>query len=365
MAKLERRDTMSSVHLSVVLVGVGVGVQMVTLAGDIVDAAGQSAWISLLLGGILYGSAAYGMVILGQAYPEDSFVEYIPKLLGPWIGLAVAWYLLLLLVLEYCVLLRNFTNIIAFSMFDRTPLDVISMVMLALSCYGAMQRWGSILRITQYFTISAIPAIVIIWSANILNFNIENLMPFWPEDLLAVGRGALQSWSFYSGYEIILVILPFVRPASPGLLRAVGIAFATMAVLYILGMVMVISVLSVGSIKQVAYPMFAAVRGIAIPGTFVERLENYLLIAWIPTVFDTVMIVLYNAAQIMMKLVPLTDHRPTVLAIAPFLFMGVALLDRREELEAANKILTWLGVGFSLAIIPSCLFLLWLRRKHG
>lgn len=365
LANLQRRDTMYPLHLTIVLVGVGVGVQMVTMAGQIVETAEQSAWISLLLGAVIWGGIACGMVRLGQEYPEDTFVEYMPKLLGSRLGHAVAWYVFLMLALMYCILLRNFTDIIAMTMFDRTPLDVIAMAMLGLSVYGAMQRWGAVLRITQYFVLTATPALLLIWAATILNFNIENVMPLFPDNPLMLLKGAVLSWDYYSGYEIILILLPFVRQGSPSAVRAVGLAFVVMAILYAIGMLIVIGSLTVGSVKQEAYPMFAAVRGVQIPGTFVERLENYLLITWIPIVFDTLMLVLFGAAQIAMRLCCLSDHRPHLILLAPFLFIGVTLLDRLEELKAASKVLTWLGISFSLGIIPLCLLLVWVRRKNG
>lgn len=355
---------MYPLHLAVVLVGVGVGVQMVTMTGKIVETAGESAWISLLLGAGIWGGVACGMVRLGREYPQDTFVEYMPKLFGSRLGQAICWYVFLMLCLIFCIVLRSFTNIIALSMFDRTPLDVITMAMLALSAYGAIQRWGAILRITQYFVVSATPVILVIWSATILNFNIENLMPFWPENPTSILTGAFQSWDYYSGYEIILIIFPLVRPNSSGFFRAVGGAFIAMAILYALGMLIVIGALSIAGVKQVSYPMVAVVRGIQIPGTFVERLENYLLIAWIPIVFDTLMLLLYSVAQTAMRLTGLTDCRPYVIAVVPLLFIGVTLLDRQEEMEAVSVLLSWMGMGFSLGIIPLCLLVVWFRRKN-
>lgn len=364
LANLHRRDKMKSAHLAIVLVGAGVGVQMVTMTGKIVEYAGESAWLGLLLGAAIWGGAACGLVRLGQEYPEDTFVEYMPKLLGRRLGIAVAVYVFLLLGLMYCVLLRNFTNIIAVSLFDRTPYDVIAMVMLALSVYGAMQPWGVILRVTQYFVVTAIPAILVVWSATILSFNIENVMPFWPEKPLSLLTAGIQSWDYFAGYEIILIVFPLVRASSPGLYRAVAGAFAFMGILYAAGMLMLIGTLSVASVQQAGYPMFAAVRGVQIPGTFVERLENYLLIAWIPVVFDTMMIVLNGAAQTATRIIALTDHRPLIIAVIPFLFIGVTLLDRRESLDMVSQVLSRMGIGFSLGVIPLCLGLLWLRRKN-
>jgi spore germination protein len=138
-----------------------------------------------------------------------------------------------------------------------------------------------------------------------------------------------------------------------------------MAIIYAVGMLIVIGTLSVGSIKQVSYPMIAAVRGVEIPGTFVERLENYLLLAWIPVVFDTLMLLLYGAAQTLMRLAAHTDHRPQVVGLVPFLFIGATLLDRQQELETVANLLSWLGLGFSLGLVPFCLFIVWIRRKDA
>jgi len=146
--------------------------------------------------------------------------------------------------------------------------------------------------------------------------------------------------------------------------KTIGCSFGCMGFLFTTLAVMTVGVLSAENAKTISYPLIEVVRFVELPGTFIERLENYLLIAWIPNVFSTLAIYLYMPAQILMRLNGHADHRPWVLLLAPLLFFDSNLLgDMAQAIQTAADLNRLLGLSFSLGVIPLSLAVAWWKKR--
>ncbi|SDF16855.1 GerAB/ArcD/ProY family transporter [Sporolituus thermophilus] len=364
MANLEAKSKMSAIQLGLVVATTAIGAQIIIMPAAIIKQAGQATWLSVLLGGFVFYGAAWLMVKLGKQFPEETMVEYMPRLWGRWGGGIVIWWFSLTYMLVFALILHGFSQAITFILFDRTPPGIVSMGILAVSAYCALQDWGTILRVLHLLFFIAVPMIVGIWLLGLLNFQPENMLPLLPEDVSGVLAASLKSWDLYSGYEIILFLLPLVARGKISPEKAVGGAFGCMGLVFVMIMIIIVGVLTAASAQNAIYPPIMVIRGIELPGTFIERLENYLVLAWIPVVFDTLAVILFILAQICMRRYGYTDHRPWVMALAPLLYFGNELLTGFKVYETMGKIATWLGLGFSLAVVPLTLVLAWRRKRR-
>lgn len=352
MANLEVKSKISVFQFGVFLVAITLGTQFVSLPTQLVPKAEQYAWVSVIVGGILFFTAAWIMLKLAAIYPSCDFTEYLPQLLGKWLGLSVIGILLLWDFILIWIGQSHFSKVLVFFMFDRTPPDVILMSMLAVMVYCVLQDLGTIVRVAQFTFVVSIVMINVIWSTGIFNFQPENLLPLRMDKPISVLQAALSTWPTYSGYEIILLLYPLVHQTRHKIAKVVAASFLFETLICVIIVVMTIGVLSVDTIKAESYPTMIVVRSVELPGTFIERLENYFLIAWIPLIFNAQSLLFYMMIRIMSNLWGFADHRPWVLALVPVIYTGATLLDGLELIELAGKALTLLGVGFSLGIIP-------------
>jgi spore germination protein len=118
---------------------------------------------------------------------------------------------------------------------------------------------------------------------------------------------------------------------------------------------------STGLIRE--HPTIVIIKAVELPGTFVERLENYFIINWIPLVFDTIVIFVFILAQVLARWFCYRDHRPFVLILMPILFTGGSLMKNHQSVEAVTSIAHWSGLTFSLIVIPISFFLAWRRHR--
>ncbi len=362
MANLEVKSKMSVYQFGVVLVGVMLGTQFVGLPSQLVPKVGQLAWVSVVLGGIIFFCSAWIMAKLSAFYPNNDLTEYLPQLLGKWLGLGVIGVLL-----SWCIIVTwlgqsQFGKVMVFFMFDRTPPDIIILSMLAVIIYCVLQDLGTIVRVVQFTLLVAVVMINIIWSAGIFNFRPENILPFWTDKPVDVVKATLSTWSTYAGYEIILLLYPLIRQKRHQLIKVMGAGFIFMALTCVVIVMMTIGVLTVEAVKMETYPTLVVVRSVELPGTFVERLENYFLLAWMPLIFNSQLLIIYMMARIMSNLWGFADHRPWVLALVPLIFTGATLLDDPKLIEMTGKLLGLIGASLSLGIIP--LVYLYARWKN-
>ncbi|HWR43495.1 GerAB/ArcD/ProY family transporter [Sporomusa sp.] len=364
MANLEVKSKMSVAQFGVLVTAAMFGGQIIGLPGKLVPQAEQFAWVSIILGGGAFFIAAWIMMKLGELYPDRDYTVYLPQLLGKWAGLAVIGVLISLFLVVTWVNFNQFSRAVTFFMFDRTPSDVIIMGMLGVVIYCALQDLGTIIRVTEFNFFIATMMMGTIWILGIFNFQPENLMPFWTDKPLGILQGALGTWGVYGGYEIILLLFPLINRTKGNLTMALAIAIAFIVITSIVIVVLTVGVMTVEAVKNESFPTLVVVRSVELPGTFIERLENYLLIAWIPSVFKTMAIFVYVISQTLARIWGFADHRPWVLALTPVIFVGATVMDGLELVKLADKVVSWLGLGFSFGIMP-LVYLLAKRRERG
>lgn len=364
MADLEAKDKITPYQLTLIIIAAAFGAQAVLAPQKLIEEAGTGLILAIVLGGMLFFAAAYLMVKLGMYYPDETLVEYMPRIWGQRLGELVLWWYIAVFIVQCGVILGGFSKAITIFMFDRTPSQVVAMSMLALTVYCVVQEIGTIVRITQITFFVSTAILLGMWAMTILNFRFENLLPFPSNGFTPVLTTVLDTWSMYSGYEIILLLLPLVKCGKPGFVKSVGLSFVILIIIFEMLFVSIIGVVSAKSAENYVYPTVITMRAVELPGTFIERLENYLLLAWVPAVFDTLAMMLYAAAKVITDFYSYKDHRPAVLLFAPIVFAFMVIMQSAQTSLFINNLLSWIGWSFSLGVIPVSMFLAW-RQKRG
>ncbi|MDR3589716.1 MAG: GerAB/ArcD/ProY family transporter [Negativicutes bacterium] len=365
MPGLEAKDRMSPLQMAIVLILAVIGIHSDAMLAVIRDAGGAT-WLSLLLGGGLFCGVVLLIVKLGDLFPGQTLADYMPLLWGRWLGAAAILLLLVLVMLYTAFMLQGFSRIVSFFMFDRTPFEVIEASLLAVCVYCALQDWGTILRVMQLVFFTAMPAAVAFMGLSLVSFHYINILPLWPREIAGIARGVWHSWTEYSGYEVLLMLLPLVNRGTTRVSAVLVGAFAFLTIFFIFMAFLLIGIFTVEGAAKVPYPLLSAIRTADLPGTYLERLDTYFLLFWIQIQFAMFTIILYVLAQVPTRYFGYADHRPWVLALAPLLFMAGDALHSTRLYEFADQSSNWLGMLFSLGVIPASYGLArWKGQKGG
>lgn len=352
MGNLEKRTAMTPTQFAFMFAVIGTGTAVLVMPATLVPVAAQHTWVSVLLGAGLYFLVSIIMIKLGDCFPGESIIEYLPRVCGSVLAVATFVLFTAVLLVQSSVRVQSFGREIVFFMFDRTPIEIVILPFLIVCAYGAVQDLGTIVRLSQALLfISAFPLLGLLL-LSLINVQAINFYPLWPINGMGILKGAIFSWPYYWGYEVLLMLLPAIDRQQTSLLTAVAGSFVFKIVLMLLAFISTVGSMTVAGVNNIIYPTLLAVRGIDLPGTFIERLDNYLLLSWIPFGYITIVIWLYMASLIWSQYFGFRDHRPFTIAFSLVIFIAsMALHDYSRYLNMVLVSRT-LGFGFSVIIIP-------------
>lgn len=353
MDSLQRRSAMSPWQLGIILLMTGIGSDMVLSTNKLTPSAGQLAWLVPFIAGGIYFGVAYLMIKLGELFPGESFISYFQHIWGRRITILLVWFFVTIMLVRSILFLQMFSKEIIFFMFDRTPPEVIILTLLGVSAYCAIQDLGTVLRVKQTLFFTALPMVIGIILLGFINFEFINIHPLWPINIAGLVKGSLESWFFYFGYESILWLLPWVYRGKSRITLAVGSAFALKGLLMAVAILMVIGSQSVEGVKATPYPTAVTIRSIELPGTFIERVDNYLYLAWIPLALCSIALPMFVVANVVAETYGYSDHQPFVLLFIPALFIGTMSLHDLSAYLVFTDYVHWPGLVFSFVVIPA------------
>ncbi|MDF2929009.1 MAG: spore germination protein [Anaerospora sp.] len=364
MGNLERRISMSPSQFALMFAVTGTGTAVLVMPTTLVPIAEQHTWVSVLLGAVLYFFSSIIMIKLGDCFPGQSIIEYLPRIWGKALTAATLLFFTSVLMIQSSVRVQSFGREIVFFMFDRTPIEIVILPFVVVCAFGAIQDLGTIIRLSQWLLfMSALPMLGLLL-LSMINVQLINLYPLWPVNISGIIKGAIFSWPYFWGYEVLLILLPAIDRQSTSLEAALASSFIFKVVFMLLAFVSTVGSMTVAGVNNIIYPTLLAVRGIDLPGTFIERLDNYLLLSWIPFGYITIVIWLYIASIIWTQYFKFKDHRPFIIVFSILIYLASMSLHDFSRYLSVIEVSRILGFAFSIIIIPTIYLLVkWQRSR--
>lgn len=365
MSNSDARNKMTPMQMALVITVIGSGISIIRAPLVLVEEAGQWGWITAILSSAVYYSGAYLVIRLMDSFPGKPLVQFLPQLVGKAGVHVFVWVWLAIIIVHECVRIQAFAREITFFLFDRTPLEIVILTLLLGAAYGGVQEWGTLLRLAQLIFFSVLPFLTLFIAFGAINFKAINLFPLMPENPLTVLKAVPKTWQLFSGYELLMVLFPFVTRGTTQLLKYTAGAYLIRTALILIATITTIGVLTAAGVKNAPYATLLTVRLAELPGTFLERLDNFLLLSWLPVAFITVSIYMFCIGNLLAELYRFSDHRPFVIGIIPILFFGSMGLHDLSVADQVQDLSNWLGLFLTFGAIPFLLFLNWLRIRRS
>jgi spore germination protein len=353
---------MTSYQLGIVITAGLLTARLLPATAFFVSYAEQLAWLSSALAGVIFYFAAYLMIQLGQQFPGKTIGEYVPGLIGNALGAIVFLIFITVLLVNIINCAVAFTTLSKVFLFDRTPQEFLILILLLSVVYCAMQDLGTILRVIQIL-VFGLPGLYAFYSLVWLNFEPLNLLPLWPDNFMGILQGIVYHTEYYTGYEALLVLLPLVNRGKVSFTRTVGWGFLVITIIYVVGAVALVGSISAKTIASVPQPVIYGMKSVELPGTFIERMENYMIMFFLPTTYISMSLSYFAIAEGCRKYLKYKDHRTFIPFFLPLLYEVSIFIDTPQRLEIFRKLTIFVSLLFSFVIIPVLLFFAW--RKKG
>ncbi|MGB9802441.1 GerAB/ArcD/ProY family transporter [Desulfofundulus sp.] len=304
------------VYLLINVVGATALVVLPGLTASIVE---RDAWIAPVLATLSGFYVIMVITALGRHFPDRTFVEYVEKLLGPWLGKVLAFFYVLFFLHINGVIVREFGELVAATIMPQTPQVAYACLIVLVCSYGVYHGLEVIARVMELvypMMLTLFGLILILVSGHI---ELANLFPMFQHDFKTIIRATLDPAAWQSEMFILGMFLPCL--ARPDQARRNG-----MIAVAAIGSILTVNALACTAVFGVStgrfnFPTFELVK-LAGFGTFLTHLDAIWIIIWIVGIFGKVALFHYAAVMGTVQLLKLKDHR---IIITPLSILLVTL----------------------------------------
>jgi spore germination protein len=355
------------VEISVTLIGMIIGVGILTLPRSLAQEVGTSdGWISIIIGAISAMLLVSVYVRLQRHFPELNLLQFIGKSkIGNWIskalGILFITYFILLLAFEARIL----SLVVGMYLLVNTPSEIIVALILLTTSYAVGKGVQGIIHLNLMFVPFTVLFLLVIVIFNLQELNINELRPVLPEGITPVLKGVKQTLVSFLGIEILFFFMAYMR-ASEVKALPLNISIAFISILYIMITVVSFSLFSIETTGIITFPTVEVAKEVEIPGGLFERLESLVITIWIMSIFNTMSIAQLLANNTLTTMFFQKKQKawwiPGLIASIAFI---IAFIPR--SITEAFTLGDWVGrVGISLFIVGLVcgFFFVWIRKKR-
>jgi len=297
--------TITSRQLIWSLVSITSGVGILGLSRGVAQEAGRDGWIAVILGAIIPFLNLIFTSALALRYPNSNLALSSQAILGKLLGKTFSLFFSLYCLSAVIVIINIFITIVSLIALPTVPIGIITLTMLLICAYYASHDIRILGRMNEflfYFLILIMPTLLIA----VPYLKIEYLLPMFQASLPQILAATKQSLLAYTGFELLLVIYPFLEKKEeliPAGLVAIGIVVTT----YLYVSLICLSYYGPIAIKHFIWPLLGLLDSFSVP--VVERLELIFLFLWVVIVFRTVGLYIFAASYTAAQIFNIKSHK--------------------------------------------------------
>lgn len=345
-----QKSNFSTWQLTSIMISSMIGVGILIIPRTATELLRQMGWFGPVAGAIIASVAVAAIVYLGNQFPGLTFVEFMPKIFGVAIGTLCVFLFILYQFLNAGITARLFGEVVVTSVLPQTPLEVIIITLLLLVMFLCCHEIEVVARVNELLIPFLLLPSLLVPLVSFLNADWYNLLPFQLESWTDVIKTGLDTYTLYTGYELLMVYFAFAIPgARLGMASMTGMSFAL--VVYVITVVAGITVFGYEELQRLVWPTLELIKVTQKSGWFLERFESAFLAIWVASVFTTIGNMLYATIFSLRRLFHkgIRFQRITAIVIMVPLFFLTLVPQNIVELFSFTKYLT--VVGFLITII--------------
>lgn len=248
---------------------------------------------------------------LALRFPQQTVIQYSPRLLGNFLGKAVGFiYIFFFLFVSY-INQRQFGELMTTGYFPNTPLIVFIGILTLLACYLVYQGLEVICRVITLWSVFSVSFFLIL-ALVAKDIEIARFQPFLEQGIGPVVAGMISPAALIGEVSIILMVLPFVSDKR----RAVISSMAAVFVLFVFWEIVVVATvgaMGAETVSRLIFPFFTLYRRVELATLPVlERQDAVLMVLWVGGLLWKLGIFLHVGVLGLGQLFGLKSHRPLI-----------------------------------------------------
>lgn len=357
-------DRISNSQLSIFIVMTVIGVGVFSLPRNVANTAGPDGYMTVIAGGLLSLIDFYIICKLIKRFPNSTLFEISVKTVGKVITVPMVGVFLAYAVVMAAGILRIFGEVVKMTLLVRTPVEVILICTLIPGLILMRSGVEPIVRFDEIVFPVVAGTLIIVLLLMISGCDFSNLLPFMRTDFRAILKGSYSTIFSYSGFEFVLLLIPFIKNPNKSF-RSGVIAFSIIIGTYFLVTILSFGQLGIAETKHLIWPTLSAMDSVDIPGSFIERLEGVAMTTWVLLAFTSIVPFSYFAALTASRALGQTESKHLCSMILPLIYtiamIPGSIVDVYDYLE---KAFNYIGAA-AIVGVPVILLIVSSIRKIG
>lgn len=277
------------------------------------QSAGPDAWAYLLVAlpcGLLVAGVASA---LASRFPDETVVEYAPKILGKFLGKAVGFiYAFYFYYVAYYVQ-RQFAELMSSAYLVKTPEWVLIVVFTVIACYALYLGIEPLARTNSIILAILLVSITIMCLFVIKDVHLDNFTPVLAVPVGRIVFGALAPSSWFTECAVILMLVPFLADKKKA---ARATAYAVVIIFFFMFLVTICAIGVFGSdvVARMVFPTFSLVRitRFELVAMF-DRIDVLFLMVWVAGMYFKLITFFYVGTLAFAQLFGLPSYRTLII----------------------------------------------------
>lgn len=279
---------LKGINMVSILIHAMIGIRIITLPRDVAKYAKNDSWISMVIMYFLILATGYAFYWIGLQYPGLNFSQINEVVLGKIIGKIIMIVIAIYTISSVGLSLRFFAESIRVFLLDRTPLNLIMIIMIltVMLCLRSGIKTTSIV-----FDILLPVLLVSIFFLLILPISAtdpKNLLPVLHNGIKPVLRGSIEIVDPVIACGVIGYVLPYFKPTKKkSMIKYIFFSITVTSLIYLAILLLVIMIFAVNETQHLMFPTITIFKALSLQSQVFERAEAMFMTVWIPTTFTT------------------------------------------------------------------------------
>lgn len=354
-------DKISLRQFQILLVLNLLGTNIIVLPRKVSIFALEDSPLAIIIGIFLACISMYLIIKASGLYERKTFTELLSLVFNKPIAKLIILLFILKIICTIGLELRVFTEMVNEVMLNKTPMNLIGIIMLLTSGLMASKGLESRARVAEILFLFVFVFIFIIFIICFYNTDFTNLLPIFKNPLPNTLKGSIIILLSFSTIEYTFLI--YKNVSNKGNFEKSSIK----TIIFVGLIFLLVTIVSLGrytatGLTKQLYPVLELMNSISLAGSFIERQDVFIMSFWIFMVFASTSAGVYFSSILMRDMIKKGKHYEYVI-ITIILCFVVSIIPTNMKLASftLENIYLFLST-FYMIILPLLILITYFLR---
>ncbi len=298
---------------------------------SLAQVSGRDAWLAFLLAGLLGLLLTALIVGLNSFYPTFNLLQIGEAVMGRLLGKGFTLAYVFFFITLSAIVVREFSAFMVSSFMKFTPLEFLSLIMVALAMYAIYLGLEIISRVSEVVFISVLFSLLFFVLLAIPELDFRSVLPVLDSGILPVIHGSIIFFIWTGEIFFLSMIYPYLnRPGQAWIAGVIPVALVTFFL--VAGAVITESYFGFQFTSRILFPLLTYVRIIGL-ADFWERIEALVILIWVAGMYIKISFFMFMAVVSIKQLFNLPHYHFLILPTGALVFiLSIVMFENTVEL---------------------------------